>query len=80
MSAVAKVTMIYRSCHPTVFYKKRVLEILQISQENICASLFLNKVEGLRLATLLKKRPWRRFFPVNLAKILRTPFFIELLQ
>ena len=27
-----------------------------------------------RFATLLKKRPWRRFFPVNFTKFLRTPF------
>ena len=32
---------------------------------------------GLRPATLLKKRLWHRCFPVNLAKFLRTPFFIE---
>ena len=31
----------------------------------------------LRRATLLKKRPWNRCFPVNFAKFLRTPFFIE---
>ena len=28
-------------------------------------------------ATLLKKRLWHRCFPVNFAKFLRTPFFIE---
>ena len=28
-------------------------------------------------ATLLKKRLWHRRFPVNFAKFLRTPFFIE---
>ena len=39
-------------------------------------SLF-NKVEGLRPATLLKKRLWRRCFPVNVAKFLRTPFVSE---
>ena len=30
----------------------------------------------LRPATLLKKRPWHRCFPVNFAKFLRTPFYI----
>ena len=42
-----------------------------------CWSLFLNKVAGLRPATLLKKRLWHTCFPVNFAKFLRTPFFIE---
>ena len=37
-------------------------------------SLFLNKVAGLRPATLLKIRLWHRRFPVNFAKFLRTPF------
>ena len=32
---------------------------------------------GLRPATLLKKRLWRRCFPVNFAKFLRTSIFIE---
>ena len=32
---------------------------------------------GMRPATLLKKRLWHRCFPVNFAKFLRTPFFIE---
>ena len=30
----------------------------------------------LRPATLLKKRPWHRCFPVNFAKFQRTPFYI----
>ena len=33
-----------------------------------------------RPATLLKKRLWRRCFPVNFTKFLRTPFFIEHLR
>ena len=42
--------------------------------------LFFNKVSGLRPATLPKKRPWHRCFPVNLAKFLRTLFLTEHLQ
>ena len=34
-----------------------------------------NKVAGLRPVTLLKKRLWRRCFPVNYVKFLRTHFF-----
>ena len=35
--------------------------------------LFFNKVAGLNPAALLKKRLWRRCFPVNFVKILSTP-------
>ena len=52
---------------------KGVLKISKNSQENICASLFFNKVAGLMSATILKKRLWHRCFPVNFAKFLRTP-------
>ena len=41
--------------------------------KHLCQSLFFNKVAGWP-ATLLKKRPWHRCFPVNFAKLLRTPF------
>ena len=44
------------------------------SQEHNCARVSFNKVAGLRLATLLKKRFWRRCFPENFAKFLRTVF------
>ena len=36
--------------------------------------------EGMRPATLLKKRPWHRCFPANFEKFLRTPFLTEHLQ
>ena len=36
-----------------------------------------NFLEGRRPATLWKKRLWHRTFPVNFAKILRTPFLLE---
>ena len=55
-----------------VLYEKVFLEISQNSQENTSTRVsFFNKVAGL---SLLKKRPWHRCFPVNLAKFLRTPF------
>ena len=50
------------------------LEISQNSQEKTCARVFFNKVDGLMSATLLKKRLWYRYFPVNFVKFLRTPF------
>ena len=51
------------------------LEISQNLQENTCARVsFFNKVAGFRPATLLKKRPWHKCFPVNVAKFLRAAF------
>ena len=49
-----------------VLSKKVFLKISQHSQD--C------KIHSLRPATLLKKRPWYRFFHVNFAKFLRKPF------
>ena len=50
---------------PEVFCKKVFLEISQIlTGKHLCQ----------RFSTLLKKRLWRRYFPVNFAKLLRIPF------
>ena len=48
--------------------------VLTNFRKNLCQNLFLNKVAGLRAATLLKKRLRYRCFPVNYVKFLRTPF------
>ena len=53
----------FRSSHREVFRKKSVLRNL---------AKFTGK--GLRPATLLKRRLWYRFLPVNFAKYLRTLF------
>ena len=50
--------------------KKVFLEISQNSEENTCA----------RVSFLIKKRLWHRYFPVNFAKFLRTPFLTEHLR
>ena len=61
--------------------KQVFLEIFQKSQENICSWVsFLIKLQGLRPATLLKKRLWHSCFPVNFAKFLITPFLTEHLR
>ena len=52
-------------------------EILQNLQENTGARVPFNKVAGLRPAMLLKKTLWHKYFPVNFAKFLRVPFYIE---
>ena len=60
--------------------KKVFLAISQNSQENACARVsFIMKSQalGLRPATLLIKRLWHRWFPVNFAIFLRTPFLPE---
>ena len=69
-----------RSSHQRCSMKKGFPEISQNSKENTCASLFFNKVAGLRPSTLLKKRPWHRCFPVNFVKFLRTPFLQTILD
>ena len=72
---------IWRSSRQEVFCKKGVLEnFAKFTGKHLCQGLFFNKVAGLRPATLFKKRLWHRCFPVNFAKILGTPFFIEHLQ
>ena len=42
--------------------------------KHLCRSLFFDKVAGLRLAKLLKKRLHHRCLRVNIAKFLRTSF------
>ena len=60
---------------PEVFCKKSCSQkFRKIHRKNLCQSLFFNKVTGLRPVTLLKKRLLHSYFPVNVAKFLRTPF------
>ena len=67
-----------RSIGPKMFCKKSVLKnFAKLTGKQLCQVLFFNKVAGLRPPTLLKKRLWPRCFPVNFAKFLRAPFFIE---
>ena len=70
-----------RSNRLEVFCKQGALKFLtKFTGKHQCQSLFFNKVAGLRPAILSKKRLWHKGFPVNFAKFLRTPFFIEHLQ
>ena len=54
-----------------------IKDVLRNFKKHLWQSLFFNNIAGLRLATLLKKRLWRRRFPVNFVKFLRTPFLTE---
>ena len=59
--------------------EKVFLKISKNSQENTCASVFLNKVAGVRPVTLLKKT-LAQVFPVKFAKFLTIAFFKEHLR
>ena len=64
-----------RSNHWRCSVKKGVLKnFTKFTGKHLCQSLYFNKVACLRPATLLKNRFWHRWFPVNFAKFLRTPF------
>ena len=65
----------YRNSHRTCSKKcsHKFRKIHRKTKTPVRESLF-NKVVGLRPATLLKKRPWHRCFPVNFAKFSSTPF------
>ena len=67
----------YRRSHQRCSVRKGVLRnFKKFTGKHLCQNLFSNKVAA-RPATSLKKRLWHRCFPVNFAKFLRTPFFIE---
>ena len=81
-NANSTVFLFFRSSLPQVFCKKGVLRNLaKFTGKYLCHSLFFfDKVAGLRPALLLKKKLWRRCFPVNFVKFLRTPFLTEYLR
>ena len=55
--------------------KQGILEnFTNFTRKHLCQSLFFNKVADLKPATLLQKRLWCRWFPVNFPKFLRTPY------
>ena len=67
---------ISRSSHQRCYIKEGVLRnYIKFTGKHLCQSLFLNKVAGLRPATLLKKRLWHRCFSVKFVKFLRSPFY-----
>ena len=65
-----------RSSRPEMFYKNGVLRnLVKFTEKHLCQSLF--SINFLLPKALLKKRPSYRCFPMNFAKVLRTPLFIE---
>ena len=64
-----------RSSHRRCSVRKVVLRnFAKFTGKHPCQSLFFDTVAGLRPGTLIKKRLWYRYFPVNFAKFLRTPY------
>ena len=63
-SFIFPLLILFRSSHRRCSIKKVFFKISQNSQENICA----------KVSFILKRRLWHRCFPVNFAKVLRTPF------
>ena len=63
-----------------MFCKKSVLrDFAKFTEKHLCQSLFFNKVAGLspQACNFIKKETLPRYFPVNFAKLIKTPFFIE---
>ena len=60
-----------------IFCKIVLRNFAKFTGKSLCQGLFFIKVAGLRPTTLLEKRLWHRYFPVNFEKFLRTPFYIE---
>ena len=59
-----------------MFCKKGAFrKFAKFTGKHLCQSFIFNKVAGLRLVTLLKKRLWRKCFLVNFVKFLTTPFY-----
>ena len=67
--------IIVKSSHQRCSMKQGVLRnFTKFTGKYLCQNIIVNKVAGLRPATLLKKRLWHRCFPVNFVKFLRTRF------
>ena len=64
-----------------VLLKKGVLKrIANLTGKHLFWSFFFNKAAGLRPTTLLKKRLQHRYFPMKVAKFLRTPILKNICQ
>ena len=65
---------LHRSSHRRCPKTKGVLIIFgKFTAKHLSQKLFFNKVAGLRPVTLWIGRQWYRCFPMNFAKLLRTP-------
>ena len=69
--------LIYRSSHPEVFCRKSVFEnFTKFKGKRLSQSLFFDKATP-EAFNFIEKGLQHRFFPVNMRRFLRTPFFID---
>ena len=85
MSAVAMRYEINCFCYiqkqpPEVFLKGVLRNFAKFTGKHLCQSLIFNKVAGMRPATLLKRRFWRRCFPVSVRRCPVKNVFIKVSQ
>ena len=74
-------SIIIRNNHRRCSIRKDVpRNFAKFTGKHLCQGLFLKKLQVIRPTTLSKKKLWRRCFPVNFEKFLRTPFFTEHLR
>ena len=59
------------------YVQNLLLKISQIHRKIPVPESLFNKVAGMRPTTLLKKRFWHRYFPVNFAEFLRKPLLTK---
>ena len=77
-TSASKYTFFYRISLSEVLCKKVAFKTFsKFAGKHLCKKLFFNKVAGLSSSTLLKRKLWRRCFPVNFVKFLITPYFID---
>ena len=74
----SEILAVARSSQQRRFIKKDVTRnFAKFTRKHLCQRLFFNKDAGLSPAVLIKKIRWHRCFPLNFAKFLRKPFYIN---
>ena len=64
-----------RGSYQRCYVRKGILRnFAKFKGKHLFQGLFLKKLAGVRAASLLQKRLWRRCLPENFTKFLRTPF------
>ena len=63
-----------------ILQNRVVKSFAKFTEQHLCWSLFLIKLQPSGLKLFLKKKLQHRCFPLNFVKFIRTPFFTEHLQ
>ena len=69
--------IIFKSRHPEVWKKGVLRNFAKFTGKHLCQSLFFQQGCRYQPTNLLKRRLWHRYFSVNFAKFLWTPFLTE---